>query len=71
MRLPSAPSGMVSWMPSAPRRQGPGSSRTALSIDRLAGHGFALARTESVATSGTALTVTVWKFTSSASGSTL
>ncbi len=71
MRLPVAPSGIATTMPPAPRLQAPGSRRTLLSIARFAGQGLALTRTEPVAASGTALMVTVWKFTSSASGSTL
>ena len=62
---------MATTMPDAPRRHAPGSRRTLLSITRLAGQGLALTRTDPVAASGTALTVTVWKLTSNASGSTL
>ena len=48
-----------------------GSSRTLLSIVRLAGAGLTLARTLRVAGSGMAPTLMVWKLTSKASGNTL
>ena len=71
MRLPVAPSGIATETPPGPRRQGPGSSRRVLSSVRFAGQGLALTRIVPAATSGTALIVTVWKFTSNASGRTL
>ena len=69
-RRPVGPSGEATTTPPDPR-QAPRSSRTSLSTCMLAGQGNRRTRALPAAASGAMPTLTVWKFTISASGSTL